>query len=83
MSCSLGAEVGVAVGSRGSAADTLEAGTLEPQIEPLSLVVVCAWCGRPIGRGAVSNHRLVSHGICRPCSDQVLFADSPELVARR
>src|SRR6188768_2447636 len=43
MSCSLGAEVGVAVGSRGSAADTLEAGTLEPQIEPLSLVVVCAW----------------------------------------
>lgn len=79
MSCSLGAEVGVAVGSRTSAADTLDPQTLEP----LSLVVVCAWCGRPIGRGAVSNHRLVSHGICRPCSDNVLFSDSPELVARR
>lgn len=74
MNCSLGAEVGVAVGSRTSAADTLE---------PLSLVVVCAWCGRPIGRGAVSSHRLVSHGICRPCSDNVLFSESTELVARR
>lgn len=89
MSCSLGAEVGVAVGSRTSAADTfepetLELRTLEPQrLEPLSLVVVCAWCGRPIGRGAVSNHRLVSHGICRPCSDHVLFSESPEMVARR
>jgi hypothetical protein len=76
MSCSLGAEVGVAVGSRTSAADNLD-------LEPLSLVVVCAWCGRPIGRGAVSSHRLVSHGICRPCSDNVLFSDSQELVARR
>jgi hypothetical protein len=74
MSCSLGAEVGVAVGSRTSAPDTLE---------PLSLVVVCAWCGRPIGRGAVSNHRLVSHGICRPCSDNVLFSETSELMHRR
>jgi hypothetical protein len=74
MSCSLGAEVGVAVGRRTSAADTLE---------PLSLVVVCAWCGRPIGRGAVSNHRLVSHGICRPCSDNVLFSETSELMHRR
>lgn len=74
MSCSLGAEVGVAVGSRTSAADTLE---------PLSLVVVCAWCGRPIGRGAVSSHRLVSHGICRPCSDNVLFSEVSDLVMRR
>jgi hypothetical protein len=80
MSCSLGAEVGVAVGSRTSAADT----TLEHQtLEPLSLVVVCAWCGRPIGRGAVSNHRLVSHGICRPCSDNVLFSESSDLLLRR
>jgi hypothetical protein len=62
------------VGSRTSAADTLE---------PLSLVVVCAWCGRPIGRGAVSNHRLVSHGICRPCSDNVLFSEASDLVMRR
>jgi hypothetical protein len=74
MSCSLGAEVGVAVRSRTSAADTLE---------PLSLVVVCAWCGRPIGRGAVSNHRLVSHGICRSCSDDVLFSETSELLHRR
>jgi hypothetical protein len=77
MSCSLGAEVGVAVGSRTSAADRLET------LEPLSLVVVCAWCGRPIGRGAVSNHRLVSHGICRPCSDNVLFSEASDLVMRR
>lgn len=76
-SCSLGAEVGVAVGSRASSsADTLER-------EPLSLVVVCAWCGRPIGRGAVSAHRLVSHGICRPCSDNVLFSETSDLLARR
>jgi hypothetical protein len=75
MSCSLGAEVGVAVGSRASSsADTLE---------PLSLVVVCAWCGRPIGRGAVSSHRLVSHGICRLCSDNVLFSETSELLHRR
>jgi hypothetical protein len=79
MSCSLGAEMGVAVGSRTSATDTLEPQTLEP----LSLVVVCAWCGRPIGRGAVSNHRLVSHGICRPCSDNVLFSETSELAHRR
>jgi hypothetical protein len=74
MSCSLGAEVGVAVGSRTSAPESLE---------PLSLVVVCAWCGRPIGRGAVSSHRLVSHGICRPCSDNVLFSETSELAHRR
>jgi hypothetical protein len=74
MSCTLGAEVGVAVGNRASAAETLE---------PLSIVVVCAWCGRPIGRGAVSNHRLVSHGICRPCSDHVLFSETSDLLLRR
>jgi hypothetical protein len=74
MSCSLGAEVGVAVASRTSSAENLE---------PLSLVVVCAWCGRPIGRGAVSSHRIVSHGICRPCSDNVLFSETSELLLRR
>ena len=52
-------------------------------LEPISLVVVCAWCGRPIGRGVVSSHRIVSHGICRPCSDDVLFSDVPELLTRR
>jgi hypothetical protein len=51
--------------------------------EPLALVVVCAWCGRPIGRGAVSSHRIVSHGICRPCSVDVLFSDTADIVARR
>lgn len=51
--------------------------------EPLALVVVCAWCGRPIGRAAISAHRIVSHGICRPCSDDVLFSDAPELLLRR
>jgi hypothetical protein len=73
MPSSLGAEVG----------STLAPGSAAGGLEPLSLVVVCAWCGRPIGRGVVSSHRIVSHGICRPCSDDVLFSDSPELLARR
>jgi hypothetical protein len=73
MSLSLGAEVD-AVAARGSSSDA---------VEPLSLVVVCAWCGRPIGRGAVSSHRLVSHGICRLCSDHVLFSETSELLVRR
>lgn len=74
MPSSLGAEVGSTLAPGGAAGGPLES---------LSLVVVCAWCGRPIGRGAVSSHRIVSHGICRPCSDDVLFSDSPELLARR
>jgi hypothetical protein len=73
MPSSLGAEVG----------STLAPGAAGGSMEPISLVVVCAWCGRPIGRGVVSSHRIVSHGICRPCSDDVLFSDSPELAARR
>jgi hypothetical protein len=74
MPSSLGAEVASTLAPTGAAGDPLE---------PLSLVVVCAWCGRPIGRGAVTSHRIVSHGICRPCSDDVLFSDSPEVMARR
>lgn len=54
-----------------------------PASGALTLVVVCAWCGRAIGRGAVSNQRIVSHGICRLCSDDVLFSDAPELLHRR
>lgn len=72
MSCSLGAEGGSA---------TAMNRTSSP--ESLALVVVCAWCGRPIGRGAVSSRRIVSHGICRPCSDDVLFSDTAELLLRR
>jgi hypothetical protein len=51
--------------------------------EPLALVVVCAWCGRPMGRGSMSSHRIVSHGICRPCSVDVLFSDAGDLLLRR
>jgi hypothetical protein len=46
------------------------------------LAVVCAWCGRPLGRGSVNAPR-VSHGICRPCSDDLLYSDAPDLLARR
>jgi hypothetical protein len=46
------------------------------------LTVVCAWCGRPLGRGNVNAPR-VSHGICRPCSDDLLYSDAPDVLARR
>jgi len=72
MSSSLGAEAGSAAVS-----------TRTPSAESLALVVVCAWCGRPMGRGAVSSQRIVSHGICRPCSDDVLFSDTAALLTRR
>jgi hypothetical protein len=74
MPCSVGAEGGPALAAVGHAS---------PATEPLSLVVVCAWCGRPIGRGAISSHKLVSHGICRPCSDDMKFSESAELLLRR
>jgi hypothetical protein len=47
-----------------------------------SFVTVCAWCGRPMGRG-LSTRRIVSHGICRSCSDEVLFSDTPDAQPRR
>ncbi len=47
-----------------------------------ALTVVCAWCGRPLGRGG-SNPSRISHGICRPCSDDLLFSDAPDLLVRR
>jgi hypothetical protein len=50
--------------------------------DPATLAVVCAWCGRPLGRGSVNAPR-VSHGICRPCSNDLLYSDAPELLARR
>jgi len=50
--------------------------------DPAGLAVVCAWCGRPLGRGNVNAPR-VSHGICRPCSDDLLYSDAPDLLARR
>lgn len=50
--------------------------------DTLGLITVCAWCGRPLGRG-LSARRMISHGICRSCSDEVLFADSTELLTRR
>jgi hypothetical protein len=40
--------------------------------EPVSLVLVCAWCGRPIGRAAAAARRIVSHGMCRPCLEEML-----------
>src|SRR5689334_24800878 len=50
--------------------------------DPVVLAVVCAWCGRPLGRGSANALR-VSHGICRPCSDDLLYSDAPDLLARR
>lgn len=48
----------------------------------VGLITVCAWCGRPMGRG-LSTRRIVSHGICRSCSHDVLFSDTQEAVTRR
>jgi hypothetical protein len=52
-----------------------------PPAEPISLVLVCAWCGQPIGRAATSARRLVSHGMCRPCLEQLLSTEGREFVA--
>lgn len=54
-----------------------------PLPEAVGLMTVCAWCGRPMGRGPSSSRRIVSHGICRSCSDEVLFSDLPEGTSRR
>lgn len=54
-----------------------------PLRDAVSLMTVCAWCGRPMGRGPSSSRRIVSHGICRSCSDEVLFSDTPDLLPRR
>jgi hypothetical protein len=54
-----------------------------PSPEPAALAVVCAWCGRPLGRGANSSARRVSHGICRPCSDELLYSDAAAQLPRR
>lgn len=48
--------------------------------EPVSLVLVCAWCGRPIGRAATSTRRIVSHGMCRPCLEEMLHDRDPVLA---
>jgi hypothetical protein len=48
----------------------------------VGLITVCAWCGRPMGRG-LSSRRIISHGICRSCSDDVLFSDTLDAVTRR
>jgi hypothetical protein len=54
-----------------------------PRVEPVSLVLVCAWCGRSIGRAATSSRRIVSHGMCRPCLDEMFPGDGePEAPAR-
>jgi hypothetical protein len=49
--------------------------------EPVSLVLVCAWCGQPIGRAAASARRIVSHGMCRPCLEEMLSVDGRALAA--
>jgi hypothetical protein len=49
--------------------------------EPVALVLVCAWCGQPIGRAAVSARRIVSHGMCRPCLEEMLAVDGRALAA--
>jgi hypothetical protein len=49
--------------------------------EAVSLVLVCAWCGQPIGRAAASTRRIVSHGMCRPCLEEMLAEDGRALAA--
>jgi hypothetical protein len=49
--------------------------------EPVTLVLVCAWCGHPIGRAAAAARRIVSHGMCRPCLEEMLSAEGRAFVA--
>lgn len=58
-----------------SAPSPLDESAIRP--EAAGFVTVCAWCGRPMGRG-LSTRRIISHGICRSCSDEVLFSDTPD-----
>lgn len=50
--------------------------------EPVSLVLVCAWCGQPIGRAAAAARRIVSHGMCRPCLEDMLSHESRAPIVR-
>jgi hypothetical protein len=50
-------------------------------VEPVSLVLVCAWCGQPIGRAAAAARRIVSHGMCRPCLEDMLSHEGRALAA--
>ena len=49
--------------------------------EPVTLVLVCAWCGQPIGRAATASRRIVSHGMCRPCLEEMLSAEGRAFAA--
>jgi hypothetical protein len=50
-------------------------------VEPVSLVLVCAWCGQPIGRAAAASRRIISHGMCRPCLEDMLAAEGRAFAA--
>jgi hypothetical protein len=49
--------------------------------EPISLVLVCAWCGQPIGRAVTSRRRIISHGMCRPCLEELLAVEGRAIAA--
>jgi hypothetical protein len=41
----------------------------------MTLVSICAWCGKTIGTGGTngeSESTLITHGICRSCKERVL-----------
>ncbi|HEY8550076.1 MAG TPA: hypothetical protein VIL35_08995 [Vicinamibacterales bacterium] len=62
---------------------TAPSSTRSASSDQVALVAVCAWCGRTIGRAAPASRRLVSHGMCRPCLEEVLASHGRELAAQR
>lgn len=33
--------------------------------------VICAWCGKKLGTDKRQPRNMVSHGICKPCSEKL------------
>ena len=61
-------------------AEVVPAAEAAAAVEPVSLVLVCAWCGQPIGRAAAAARRIVSHGMCRPCLEEILSDEGRSLL---
>jgi len=45
----------------------------EPEnIESNRINVICAWCGVPLYKNSELPKKLVSHGICKECSEKMI-----------
>lgn len=41
--------------------------------------VICAWCGKVLRKDILGNGPLVvSHGICKPCAENITADEMPE-----